>query len=154
MGSLIARAVIFNQQGQLLMVEQHKNGQHYFALPGGHVDPGETPEQAVLREVREETSLSVTIEKLLYTSVDDSFGNDQRIFLCTYHGGEIRMQPGSIEAQVMRGGNGAPTWEPAWFSLEQLDGQVVYPRGLLGHLREDRAMDFRRNPYKIVERQV
>ncbi len=40
-------------------------GQKVLALPKGHVDPGETPDQTALREVREEAGVEATIvEKL------------------------------------------------------------------------------------------
>jgi ADP-ribose pyrophosphatase YjhB (NUDIX family) len=42
-------------------------GHHYAVLPGGHVEPGETPEDAVLRELEEETTLTATIDRLLWT---------------------------------------------------------------------------------------
>jgi 8-oxo-dGTP pyrophosphatase MutT (NUDIX family) len=40
-------------------------GQRVLALPKGHVDPGETPDQTALREVREETGVDARlVEKL------------------------------------------------------------------------------------------
>jgi 8-oxo-dGTP pyrophosphatase MutT (NUDIX family) len=58
-------AVILIENGRLAMIERHRQGQHYFTFPGGHVDPGETPERAAAREVEEELGLRVSIIKLL-----------------------------------------------------------------------------------------
>ena len=43
------------------LILQHKNGGHW-AFPKGHVEEGETEEQTALREVKEETGLSVNIQ--------------------------------------------------------------------------------------------
>src|SRR6266567_5568873 len=146
-----ARGIIFNDDGKILIIERHKDGEHYFVLPGGHVDEGESLQQAVVREVAEETGLAVTVEKQLYTSSDDKYQNDQHIFLCNYLGGEPMLQPGSIEAQTMS--NGEPQqWTPAWFSFDELRDKVVYPIGLLKYLEEDKASGYHHNPYKIIER--
>jgi 8-oxo-dGTP pyrophosphatase MutT (NUDIX family) len=46
-------------------VRRDPKGRAVLALPKGHVDPGETPEEAATREVREETGLEAEIvEKL------------------------------------------------------------------------------------------
>jgi mutator protein MutT len=153
MGKQTARGIIFNDEGQILMVERHKDGEHYFVLPGGHVDEGESPQQAVVREVMEETGLSVVVDKLLYTSSDDKFGNDQSIYLCSYLGGEPALQPDSVEAKAMDSGE-PQQWVPAWFSFDDLQGKTVYPVGLLKYLEEDKANGYHHNPYKIIERRV
>lgn len=153
MTSQTARAIIFNDEGKILMVERHKDGEHYFVLPGGHLDGGESPQQAVVREVAEETGLSVVVDKLLYTSSDDTYHNDQRIFLCTYRGGEPALQPQSIEATLMAQGE-PQQWAPAWFSFEELRDKTVYPVGLLKYVEEDKANGYHHNPYKIIARQV
>ncbi len=45
----------------------------YWTLPGGHVEAGETPEQAVVREVKEEVCLDVTVATHLW---DDALPPD------------------------------------------------------------------------------
>jgi 8-oxo-dGTP pyrophosphatase MutT (NUDIX family) len=57
--------VIREQQGELLLAVIRPRGKMVWALPKGHVDPGETPEQAAMREVREETGLDADLERSL-----------------------------------------------------------------------------------------
>jgi 8-oxo-dGTP diphosphatase len=59
-----AAGVIVNDEGHVLLVKQ-SYGHFNWELPGGGVEPGESAAQAVLREVREETGLSVIVERLV-----------------------------------------------------------------------------------------
>ena len=53
-------AVVHHPDGRLLLIRRgHAPHAGRWSLPGGRVEAGETPEQAVEREVREETGLEV-----------------------------------------------------------------------------------------------
>lgn len=53
-------AVVTDPAGRLLLIRRgHEPGAGLWSLPGGRVEPGETDEQAVSREVAEETGLVV-----------------------------------------------------------------------------------------------
>jgi len=54
------------EEQQILMVELHTPSRTFWTLPGGGVANGETKEQAIMREVLEETHLHVTVERKLY----------------------------------------------------------------------------------------
>lgn len=61
-------AFILNSKGELLVERRkHDPGKGMFDLPGGFGDIGETAEQGVIREVREETGLEVTSCKYLFS---------------------------------------------------------------------------------------
>lgn len=49
-----------------IVVQRDKNGSEY-AIPGGHVKIGETTEEALIREYKEETGADVKCERLLWT---------------------------------------------------------------------------------------
>lgn len=53
------RAVILRNETEIL--GEYHPGRDVFNLPGGGLEPGETPEACVVREVREETGVSVRV---------------------------------------------------------------------------------------------
>jgi 8-oxo-dGTP diphosphatase len=58
-------AIVLLQDDKIALIERHRAGMHYFTFPGGHVETGETPEQAAVRETKEELGLDVSILRLL-----------------------------------------------------------------------------------------
>lgn len=65
--SLAVKAVILDADGRSLLIRRSPANNHFVGAwewPGGKCDPGEPFEQAVLREVMEETSLRVEITGL------------------------------------------------------------------------------------------
>jgi len=51
-------ALIFNPEGKLFLMKSHKWLGKY-VIPGGHIEVGETMEDALKREVKEETGLDI-----------------------------------------------------------------------------------------------
>ena len=85
---VFAAGVIFNQDNKILLVKSTYQRFHPWGLPGGSLDYGESPEDAVKREVWEETGLIVEIKRFLLVKTwsPDRVG---MYFLCEITGGEI-----------------------------------------------------------------
>ena len=64
---LIVGALLVNDQGELLVARFSKVEGHY-AIPGGHVEYGETIAEALIREMQEETGLTPLHYRLLRVS--------------------------------------------------------------------------------------
>lgn len=87
---------IIERDGTFLFVEESKErAKGKFALPGGGIEHGESPEEAVVREVQEETGLVVEVDRLLavcyrYKVEPDGKPNVAFLYACSVTGGEIR----------------------------------------------------------------
>ena len=58
-------AAVVEHMGRYLLVEEHARGQVVLNQPGGHIESGEAPEEAVIREVLEETGCDVGCGELI-----------------------------------------------------------------------------------------
>lgn len=112
-----ARAIVI-KDGNLLVMHRNKFGTEYDTLPGGNVEVGETLDQAVIRELFEETSVTVTNQRLVFVEeAGDPYGT-QYIYLCDYVSGEPQLAPDSEEIHINKLGQNL--YEPKWVTLAEL----------------------------------
>jgi 8-oxo-dGTP diphosphatase len=90
-------AVVHDADGRLLLIQRgHDPHRGSWSLPGGRVEAGESPEQAIVREVREETGLDVVPGRLVgqVTIPGDGVVFDVLDFACTLAGTDQAPVPG------------------------------------------------------------
>ncbi len=101
--SLTVDGIILQEQSILLIKRKHEPFQGKWALPGGFVEYGETTEQAVTREVSEETGLKTHIIGLVGVYSDpqrDPRGHTVSVaYMLAICGGEVK---GGDDAAVAR----------------------------------------------------
>ena len=74
-------AVILDDEGNVLLEKRADNG--FWGLPGGALSPGESIEEAAVREVLEETGLSVAVTRLV-----GIYSDPKRYSIMVYPGGQ------------------------------------------------------------------
>lgn len=114
-------AVVFNEQHQILLVKRKDNG--LWSLPSGHVEIAETVTEAIIRELEEETGLTIAVPKLIGVYSDPlsqvftyPTGSTTHFitlcFLCRVIGGYLQVDNKEIA-------------EAIFFDLEQLPKNIM-----------------------------
>ncbi|HUQ39140.1 MAG TPA: NUDIX domain-containing protein [Acidimicrobiales bacterium] len=118
--------VVVIRDGRIALIERHRGDRHYWAVPGGSIEPGETVEEAALREAHEELHADVVVGRLVIEA-DFPAGTDtprhQWYFEATVGSDDIRMTGPETDPTRGRG-----TYEAVWVPLEDLAGLTVLPR--------------------------
>ncbi len=82
-------AVLILDGDHILLIHRYKRGREYYVIPGGTVEPNESLEQTACREIKEETSLDIELERKLW-----SYNNQGRLehyFLTTTFSGVLEL---------------------------------------------------------------
>lgn len=97
-------ASIIVQEGAILLVRHVKCGKTYWLLPGGRVEYGEPVGEALVREVKEETGLDITLGELVF--LNDSIPPDGHrhvvnlYFTARIVGGQLAQGPDYVLAEI------------------------------------------------------
>lgn len=119
-------ALIFRDDFKILAVSR-KDDPTAFGLIGGKVDDGETPEEALIRETKEETGLDVTKYEKIFERTDGNFKCST--YLCEVEGDVQTTEKGVVK-------------EVGWPEL--LAGPFgKYNRQLLDHMRNQLTKDWK-----------
>ena len=133
-------ALISNDKGEILLVNSPRRDWEY---PGGIIEPGETFEQALKREVREESGVEIEITSFvgICKNVDKDIVNID--FTARYTGGELAVSEESTEV--------------AWFSPEKAIEMITFPltkkrlNNMLSASKDAALFCFHRTPFEVTE---
>lgn len=140
-----AYAVVLSERGLLGTVNSSLTAvPGTWALPGGGVDPGESPAQAVVREVYEEAGQHITLDRVLTLDSDHWVGRSNSGVLEDYHAlrvvyGATCETPSEPVVHDLGGSTERADWVP-WRSWRRLHWTIA-SRNLLARYVGQMALD-------------
>ncbi len=116
--------------GKIALIERWKKGRHFFVLPGGRLEAGETAKDCVTREIREELNIVIKPKSLIYDLVDFK---KQGIFYCEWISGTI----GKTDAEEYQENRKGGDYEPVLVDLSALKYTNLVPKSLKSRILVD-----------------
>lgn len=112
-----AAALIRDDAGRVLLFKHTYRRRHPWGLPGGWIGRDEKLEEAVMRELREESGLEVVVERLALADLEVRYRRIDLLYMCRIVGGAFRPSP-EVSAR-------------AYFPLEALPDMMPEQRRLI-----------------------
>lgn len=116
-------AILLIQDDHVACIERRRAGMLYYIFPGGSIEPGESVEQAAIREAKEELGLDVELGPLAASLM---FGErEQSYFWASAIGGEFGSGQGPEFASPPDSAKGS--YKPVWLPIATLSEYNVRP---------------------------
>ena len=119
-------AAIIMKDGEVFATQRgYGEWQGWWEFPGGKIEPGETPQEALVREIHEELDADISVGALLETVEWDypTFHLTMHCYLCTLLSASLNLNEHQAAAWLTPQTLTAVKWLPA-------------DEGLIGRLRE------------------
>ncbi|MBE5959004.1 MAG: NUDIX domain-containing protein [Lachnospiraceae bacterium] len=131
--------LVCNDNNEILLLESPRRGWEY---PGGMVEPGETIQDALRREIKEETGVEVDIIGFIgiCKNIEKDIVNID--FICKYRGGTLTTSDESIKVK--------------WVAREEAMNMVSFTltrkrlHNMLSAIEKVNCFNFRREPFEVV----
>ena len=116
-------AVFIVRDGKLLVIHRRKRGESYDAIPGGKLEEGESPAEAAVREVAEETGMTIRVGAPVF--VLDNEGRRESYFDALEAKGEPVLGGPELERNSPEN-----SYVLDWMSLRDLKNAPIKPPAL------------------------
>ncbi len=114
-------AGIVIQENSILLIQHIKNEKKYWLVPGGGVDWGESLEEALIREYKEETNLDIEVKDFLFFSETISPDKNKHV-INLYFLVKIKN-----DSETMKIGNETNLSDLKYVSKEEIQNIKLYP---------------------------
>lgn len=109
-------AAVIREDGRVFATQRgYGNYKDWWEFPGGKIEPGETPEAAVVREIQEELGTKVAVDRFLATVEYDypEFHLSMDCFFCHIEEGELTLLEHEAAKWLPLGNLRQVNWLPA-----------------------------------------
>lgn len=122
--------------GKVALIERIRDGMTYYVFPGGGIEPGETAEETVTREVFEEVGVRVIIkDDSIHSKRED--GSEETYFFAEMVSGIF----GNGQGEEFKPGRQRGSYTPVWVDLRKIESFDVRPHEVAARLIEKRDAD-------------
>ena len=123
-------AAIIEHEGKILATQRgYGEFQGGWEFPGGKVEAGETPEEAIVREIQEELSATIEVDRFV-TTVDydyDTFHLTMHCYLAHVAQGHLQL----LEHSAAKWVSDETIDEPAWLPADIAVVEAIKSQGIL-----------------------
>lgn len=112
----VVAAIIRDANGRILSTQRgYGEWKGWWEYPGGKMEGGETPEEALKREIREELSIEISVDEFFCTVDYDypAFHLTMHCYLCSMLTGALRLNEHKAARWLKRDELGGVKWLPA-----------------------------------------